>query len=327
LRELYNLGFGFPGLSELILFKLVVELTIPPLFWIYVRELTSEHAFGFQGSDSVHFIFPLVPSMVLAIITLLLSDHIQRDGVSIREFVIELNTILNIVALAQFCFYVYLVMRRLAAYRRKLMDLFSSTEGMEMSWFRTILLLFLLGIALEFVAEILFATAQSPNPFAPWNHLLRLVIVWLVAVWGLRQLPDLRIETSETHANSPLMKKYQKSAMSAELLISVSTKIREFVEQENGYRDPSLSLKMLAEKISVRPDYISQTLSQEIGESFFDYVNRLRAEEAGELLSNSTSTVIAISNEVGFNSRSSFYKAFKKESGCTPTEYRHKNKE
>jgi len=327
LRELSAQGYGFSYSPEIVLFKIVVELTVAPLFWIYVRELTSEHGYGFRRSDSLHFIFPLAPSAVLAIIIFVFfPDSASENVIGIQKFVNELNRILNIAALAQFCFYAYIVMRRLAAYRKKLMYLFSSTEGMELRWFRILLLLVLFGIGLEVISEIQYTTVGLPNPFSPWNDLLRLIFDWLLAVWGLRQLPDLRIETSETHANTPAVKKYEKSAIPLELLTNVSTKIRDFMENQNGYRDSSLSLKLLAEKISVRPDYISQTLNREIEESFFDYVNRLRAEEAMVMLVNTNSTVLSVSTDVGFNSRSSFYKAFKKETGCTPTEYRRKNK-
>ena len=59
-----------------------------------------------------------------------------------------------------------------------------------------------------------------------------------------------------------------------------------------------------------------------MGQSFFDYVNGWRIEEAKPLIRNGEQTVLAIAYEVGFNSRSSFYAAFKKQTGVTPSAYK-----
>jgi len=60
----------------------------------------------------------------------------------------------------------------------------------------------------------------------------------------------------------------------------------------------------------------------QLEQTFFDYVNRWRVQDAMRLLEQSSENVLTISNEVGFNSRSSFYTAFKKVTGNTPTAYR-----
>ncbi len=61
-----------------------------------------------------------------------------------------------------------------------------------------------------------------------------------------------------------------------------------------------------------------------IGKSFFDFVNGYRIAEAKTLLSTTNESVLNITYDVGFNARSSFYNAFKRETGQTPTAYRKK---
>ena len=151
--------------------------------------------------------------------------------------------------------------------------------------------------------------------------------MWFFAVWGLRQRPDLRIEIARTQKeDSEETRKYQKSALSEEQLADVSQKIRFALEKQHKYRDPNLSLRALSEEIKVLPNYVTQALSLDIKETFFDYVNRLRVMEAMELLLNTDDTVLTIANDVGFNSRSSFYSAFKKVTGQTPTSFRQVSK-
>jgi AraC-like DNA-binding protein len=90
------------------------------------------------------------------------------------------------------------------------------------------------------------------------------------------------------------------------------------------YRDPNLSLWDLAKHIGVTSAYVSQTLNTTIGSNFFDYINSWRVRDAVEQLQNSDETILVITYDVGFNSRSSFYKAFKREMGTTPSELRTK---
>lgn len=320
-------GPDFSFLPELVLFKLIIELCLPPLVWIYIRELSSEQARGFKSFDWLHFIFPLAPCVFIsALIPVLFGVSEASLRAETFGFVARLSELLNIVALIQFCLYAAFIMFRLAAYRRKLMDMFSSTENIELRWFCSILILFLLAIGLEAIAEVRYALTQQSNPFTPWNGLIRLLIIWILATWGLRQQPALKIELDKAEHNSTILEKYEKSAIPTERLQDIALKIKDFLESRKGYRDADLSLRTMAETIGVRPDYVSQTLNREIGESFFDYVNRLRTQEAMVLITRTDNTIVEIANAVGFNSRSSFYTAFKKETGCTPTAYRKKMK-
>ena len=70
------------------------------------------------------------------------------------------------------------------------------------------------------------------------------------------------------------------------------------------------------------PNQVSQTLNQEIGASFFDYVARWRIAASKPLITAGDASVLTVALDVGFNSRSAFYKAFKRETGLTPKGYR-----
>jgi len=56
--------------------------------------------------------------------------------------------------------------------------------------------------------------------------------------------------------------------------------------------------------------------------TFFDYVARWRVEAAKQHLASNQASVLEIAIDVGFNSRSTFYKAFKRETGVTPSAFR-----
>ena len=76
--------------------------------------------------------------------------------------------------------------------------------------------------------------------------------------------------------------------------------------------------------LSLRPKILSQVINETIGQTFFDFINRYRIEEAKRLLTNPADkkiTVLEVLYEVGFNSKSSFNKNFKKVTGQSPSEY------
>ncbi|MEM9397592.1 MAG: helix-turn-helix transcriptional regulator, partial [Pseudomonadota bacterium] len=59
--------------------------------------------------------------------------------------------------------------------------------------------------------------------------------------------------------------------------------------------------------------------------SFFDYINQFRVREAAHMLRQPDCrfpAILDVALSVGFNSTSTFYTAFKKETGQTPAKYR-----
>ena len=98
--------------------------------------------------------------------------------------------------------------------------------------------------------------------------------------------------------------------------------LQHIIEQQNVYRNPDLTLPALAEKLNAPAYLVSQTINHYYKKSFFDLINELRINEATQLLKqmNATQTIEGIAYETGFNSRASFYRAYKKYTGHTPTD-------
>ena len=94
---------------------------------------------------------------------------------------------------------------------------------------------------------------------------------------------------------------------------------------EKIYRNPDVSLTSVSEVLNISATYLSQLVNKLENQSFTDSINRFRVSDAEEMLADSDFngyTVVSLGLEAGFNSKSSFYLAFKKYCGMTPTEYR-----
>lgn len=85
------------------------------------------------------------------------------------------------------------------------------------------------------------------------------------------------------------------------------------------FKNPDLKLGDLANALTITPHQLSQLLNDKLGKGFTGYVNEYRVNEACKLLlAGDNPKIEAIGFEVGFNSRSTFFAAFKKLKGTTP---------
>lgn len=104
-------------------------------------------------------------------------------------------------------------------------------------------------------------------------------------------------------------------------------KIRNHIIDEKLYLDPLLSMETTASDLGMSKSYFSKLINSYSNYNFSDFINSLRVEQAKKFLSDdefSQYTIVAIGLECGFNSKSTFYSAFKKFTSETPTTYRAK---
>lgn len=94
------------------------------------------------------------------------------------------------------------------------------------------------------------------------------------------------------------------------------------IEEKELYRNSELTIKEVAEKMEL-PAYKLAQLIKEGGTTFYELIRKIRVEHAKEMLldENCTYSIEAIAYEVGFNSRASFYRAFKKYENKNPSDY------
>lgn len=88
-----------------------------------------------------------------------------------------------------------------------------------------------------------------------------------------------------------------------------------------------LSLAMLEEELHISRYYISHLFSDKLGIGFIDYINSLRVSLACRMLRHTAKSVTEIGGEAGFGTLRTFNRAFQKQMGCTPGEYRRRQKE
>ncbi|AXT58595.1 AraC family transcriptional regulator [Aquimarina sp. AD1] len=102
-------------------------------------------------------------------------------------------------------------------------------------------------------------------------------------------------------------------------------KLRNYMKEQQSFLNPSLTIQNVSDEIEIPVKELSLLINHKLNQHFYDFVNSYRINYAKNLLSDSTQnkrTVLEILYDSGFNSKSSFNTAFKKETGTTPTSYR-----
>ncbi len=147
------------------------------------------------------------------------------------------------------------------------------------------------------------------------------VLVYAMGYLEMRK-PDVAVKSGEDELPA---KKYEKSTLTPERSERYLNRLLKFMEAEQPFTDGDLTIQKLAEKLSIPTPHLSQTINERLGQTFSDFINSYRIEEAKKRLLDPAKkhySVLAIAEEVGFNSKSSFNAVFKKHVNMTPSEFR-----
>jgi AraC-like DNA-binding protein len=145
--------------------------------------------------------------------------------------------------------------------------------------------------------------------------LLILCVVSLLVNMGSMLFPEL---------------KYAGSSLKETDYDALLNNITELLENEALYLEKSLTIKQVADRLSVNSKYISQVINSKEGMTFTHFINTYRIEVAKEKLLNNGAKILtleAIGNECGFKSKSTFFGAFKKITGQTPAQFLRQDKD
>lgn len=102
----------------------------------------------------------------------------------------------------------------------------------------------------------------------------------------------------------------------------LSGKLEKIMIEKEWYKNSNLTLQDLSQELNISSHQLSHFLNNNLNKNFTSYVNEFRINEACKIItSNDKLTLESIGYDVGFNSKSTFFSAFKKHTGTTPLNY------
>lgn len=142
---------------------------------------------------------------------------------------------------------------------------------------------------------------------------IRIMLIWVLAYHMYHFSTQNKINFKE---------KYKNKSIDQEVVNHIEQSLA-IVAQKELFLNPNLTLTEVAKEFRVSKHTLSQYLNETLNKSFSTYLNEFRVEKAKELLQTQKNyTIETLGYESGFNSKSTFYAIFKKNTGLTPAQYR-----
>jgi AraC-like DNA-binding protein len=291
-----------------------------PLIYLYIRTLLTRK--DMERKDWLHFV-PFVLCVLYLTPYFFESAAYKLDNMTSIRYT-EWYYLRAAFALIQAAIYLACVVLMLTKFSRK--PEVKSSPALSAVLFQARFLVFsfltLLGLAvLRYLCDLRFpAYISYTNLILPLGAT---VFVYTLAFFGLRRSQGLEAEEEEEAA--PPARKYERSNLTPERAERYLKKLLAVMEAEKPYTDGDLTIQKLAERLTIPAQHLSQTINEKLNRSFSDFINAYRVEEAKRQLLDAKKkhySILAIAEAVGFNSKSSFNAAFKKQTDTTPSEFR-----
>jgi AraC-like DNA-binding protein len=120
-------------------------------------------------------------------------------------------------------------------------------------------------------------------------------------------------------------KKYAKAEVPYEIREQKLMRIKEIMELEKPFKESDFNLDTLSRRMSLSSHHLSQIINTGTGMSFLEFINLYRVNEAQRILKTPALRDIkveALAHEVGYQSKSAFFNAFRRITQTTPARYR-----
>lgn len=309
-----------------------------PALYFYTREMTLPGRYSLKPRQWLHC-FPAITHIAVYWSLPFLNAPLHQailtnnsDAVPTMSRLIEdalnfeiLSSILHI------SIYLWLTVRVLNAHRERTKANFSYDEQINLKWLRN-LLYGVIAVYVVWIFEELFGDSMGlGDSFFDLLGVSMIILIYSMSYLGLRQPTifshqetDALVLSEENNAidNTP---KYKTSSLSDDLSLELVDELQQLMVREQPYLNSQLSLPQLADQLGVSVNYLSQIINEQLEQNFFDFVNDYRIKQAKARLrdpNRKKDNILTIATDAGFNSKSSFYTAFKKHAGMTPGNYR-----
>ena len=139
-----------------------------------------------------------------------------------------------------------------------------------------------------------------------------------------RKAREAKEREAEEAAETAEERKYKTTNIPTTELRKLKKALDELMTNEQLYLNPELKLSDLANRLNTSSFVLSYLFNQHMKLSFYDYINQFRVENFKQRVKSGEAKMYsldALATRCGYNSRTSFFRNFKKATGMTPSEY------
>lgn len=303
-----------------------VVLTLFPLFYLYVRSITSETKLKIKNIH-YHFVFPLSivicyiiiqkfllsQSEELLFVKYLLDKDVEADKYFVLgKWIYDIGKIAYVITSIGYAIASGIVLRN---HMKKIRELFSENDKTELKWLQGLSLVFLLMIVFFVIIHIMKNEKVDENSLlVTLSYLMFAGFFWYLGLNGFRQKEIYNAkelaEINELDSSPRISKKA----------------IEEHLIKTKSYLKPEFNVFDLCYHFHTNRTYLSESIRINFDMNFRGLINHYRIIEAKTRIENSvenneTPDLERLAINCGFSSYSTFFRVFKSEIGITPSDY------
>ncbi len=289
-----------------------------PLFYLYTQQVSI-----FSGSKIKYWL--LYPGILSILVQIVIYTLPYEMRVTVKEslwheltFWIVGNYFSWVVAIWN--------LRLLYRHRIEVLNTYSYISYKELRWARFFLIYLLATSVFSHLIAYVMPWAFEGNTIF---SVMDLIAIYWVSYYGMTQR-NVRSLIMSNHGDisskvltTPINTTQQETV--PERLEDLMKKIDQYMESTQVFTNPELTIVDLSEGVDKHPKIVSEAINTVGKQNFNSYVNNYRIKKAEALLLADDSlnlSVEGIGIESGFKSKSSFYSAFKKFTGTTPSRFK-----
>lgn len=311
-----------------------------PVIYFYTQSLLNT-CFKVNKRLSVHFL----PGILFAMYNIVIwvydrfifkGYYFYADGVD-KDFDIWYQYS----GLASMIIYFGLSIRYYNFYRRFIFQVTSFAESILFRWIKTYLIAFLILMLLPVAFDCLGLLFPELVTYKGswWFFLAYSLVMYYLAITAysnpIVSRIGFRFQLFEAESKYLLVSDKSISEEMVEInskiddrsideILEWKNKIVEVITNQELYKNPNLTLSELSKRLDLTPNMVSKVINAGFKMNFNDLINHYRVEEVKRSFRNrhhSRLTILAIAYDSGFNSKATFNRAFKKNTGMNPKDY------
>ncbi|MCU0435890.1 MAG: helix-turn-helix domain-containing protein [Bacteroidia bacterium] len=314
---------------QLYFLPLSLRLAIAPLIWWYVGKLT--------GARQSYLFIHLLPAIfIFAFESYAFTKTVEQKWLLWQKISWYWDHLYFWMYQLQLSIYLLLSLKQLRKWKQRVENQFSLPEKIALGNVRKLLLGFFILVLAGAGWRIVQQSGEIESCFLLPSDMVKGVILLGVGWFSIRQTQIIVVENQNRIQSEPVTESITEippvdlTIPSAESVLAepvneeLLAKIKNYMIEERPFLNPELSLYQLARALNEPAKQVSFTINRGTGQTFQAFVNSYRVNEVIKQIENGRHkqlTLLAIAFDSGFNSKATFNRVFRAQTGKAPGDF------